>query len=1133
MIPSKSNATAITFTWKGGASGHLNDWNTAANWTQSSGSGSVPGSNSTDIVSIGGTSYTYQPTLSTGTVNIASITVGTSTAPTLTLATGATVNVSGTITLNGSATVIGGGTLSAVTVTTGNSSVSLTIGDGSTGITHFNVSGSLSMNNQYCSLANAGLITLSSGATYTANGTNASIANSGEIDVTGATCTWGTANGVYFTNSGSVYLTKSATNVSPTFAITGGWTSTCFVNQGTFSATSATVNFNSSNANGVTNSGTFYASASPLTFGTNQWTFSNTGTFSALSGSNIQMPSNSSTLSSTSGTMTITGSNITMGGNPSSITNSGSSVCTISNSVVSIAQGGVITQSSSGAFTINGGSAVTIGQNCAINNTGIFYAGTSNGTTASTCSITLNGQSAAINNSTASVVGHFYLGPGSIIYMPADQVKINNNANASGVFTLRSDATGSAAIGPVYSTASTSGTFSIQRYYQGGSTQSGGRYIYRNYRIISSAVHNSAQYNSNNVYGLNYIVGTGNAGQTTGLTSYTNAFVTGCTGCNTAAGNPTLYLYRESIVPNSTGFTSGNFIGITNITNSSGTGVISTSDGSTTSSIPVGNGVLFFDRGPATNWATRTKSPYITPDTVTLTSTGLLNTGSITVKDWYNTGSSFLGCTTTGVGTGSNTNTKVRGFNMVGNPYACSIDWNTSYSGTGITRTNVNPTIWVFNPVTNQYDTYITTSASTGTHYAGNGGAAGTGNATNIIASGQGFFVQATSAAASSLVFTENAKLATAQVTGSSLLMGAPVAETVAQQLRLKMITDSINYDDIVIGFRSTASPKFDGMEDARYIPGNGAAEGLSSLSGDSVKLSINYLPLPKLAPQSIKLFVTAAHSGQYTLQKAALDGLPQIYEVWLIDKYKKDSLDIRNNNNYIFNIDLTDTMSYGINRFEVLIRQNPALGVHLLQFAAAKATGGSKVTWKTENEVNYTNFTVERSNDNGVTFNVVGGFVSSDLGSYSFLDATPAIGANQYRLRLEDLNGAITYSKIVTLQYANGTNDITINNITVYPNPASSTINLAIAQVGSQPANSMSALQSLGTSPALNTTQTGSISYGIKIMSITGSVVKNSTSATASWQDNVSSLSPGTYIIQVTNNKDKSVVGKGTFIKL
>jgi hypothetical protein len=127
------------------------------------------------------------------------------------------------------------------------------------------------------------------------------------------------------------------------------------------------------------------------------------------------------------------------------------------------------------------------------------------------------------------------------------------------------------------------------------------------------------------------------------------------------------------------------------------------------------------------------------------------------------------------------------------------------------------------------------------------------------------------------------------------------------------------------------------------------------------------------------------------------------------------------------------------------VIRQNPALGLHLLSFTATKAVAGSQIVWKTENEQNYTNFTVERSTDGGVTFDVLGGYASGALGSYSFLDKAPSSAVNQYRLKMEDLNGIISYSNIVTLMYANA-NSIVKNNISLYPNPARNILNLTIS---------------------------------------------------------------------------------------
>ena len=56
---------------------------------------------------------------------------------------------------------------------------------------------------------------------------------------------------------------------------------------------------------------------------------------------------------------------------------------------------------------------------------------------------------------------------------------------------------------------------------------------------------------------------------------------------------------------------------------------------------------------------------------------------------------------------------------------------------------------------------------------------------------------------------------------------------------------------------------------------------------------------------------------------------------------------------------------------------------------------------------------------------------------------------------------------------------------------------------------------------------------YDIEIMSTGGSVVRSAISSQPSWQDNIGNLTPGTYIVEIFNNYDKSVVGKSKFVKL
>ena len=71
------------------------DWNTAANWTNISGTASTP-PGTTDIVQIGTAAFTNQPTISTA-VNIKGITFGSVQAATLTIGSGGSLTTSGNI----------------------------------------------------------------------------------------------------------------------------------------------------------------------------------------------------------------------------------------------------------------------------------------------------------------------------------------------------------------------------------------------------------------------------------------------------------------------------------------------------------------------------------------------------------------------------------------------------------------------------------------------------------------------------------------------------------------------------------------------------------------------------------------------------------------------------------------------------------------------------------------------------------------------------------------------------------------------------------------------------------------------------------------------------------------------------
>jgi len=674
-----------------------------------------------------------------------------------------------------------------------------------------------------------------------------------------------------------------------------------------------------------------------------------------------------------------------------------------------------------------------------------------------------------------------------------------------GLLTLKSDATGTASVGIMPPGTTITGNVNAQRFVVGGAGK-------RGYRVLSSPV-NAGGANSG-LYSINYIAN--------------SSYITGTTpssGGIDQAGNPTLYLFRENLTPSQSSFTTGNFRGVSNM-GTGGTANITYSINNDvgTYNIPVGNGFLFFFRGDrsVTSFANETVTSYV-PTNTTFSAIGSLNTGSITVKDWFTATSSNLSFTT--VSTPSPGNGAIRGYNLIGNPYPATINWekynrNSTVANSSIYGSGGLPSkIYQFNSTSKQYATYTQNASildTTTTVYTASPLNSSDGVVSNMIASGQGFFIVATSAT-QSLTFHESAKTsAQASTTNLGKVFAVSVPATGGVQdagMRIKLVMDSVNTDAVVLILNSNGNPKYDD-DDSIDLGGDGALVSLSSLSADSVGLTVNKLPLPKGTQLISRLAVSAVSSGTYTLKMDALENLPALYEVWLMDNFMKDSLDMRANTTYAFKIDNSNPATFGANRFQIVIRENPALGLHLLDFTADKVTGVNTpqvaINWKVENESNYTTFYVQRSTDGGQTFQSIGSLQSDGSGSYSFVDKSPVLTQDQYRLQLSDADNNLTYSSIVTVEYAILSN-ANLATISLYPNPVHDVVNITIT----------------------NTTTASNVSYTITITNSSGTIITTATSTQSTYQNNVSNLLPGTYFIQVVDNNSKAIVGRSKFVKL
>ncbi len=426
---------------------------------------------------------------------------------------------------------------------------------------------------------------------------------------------------------------------------------------------------------------------------------------------------------------------------------------------------------------------------------------------------------------------------------------ISGTLATGGFLTLPSTATNTARIGTA--TGTITGDVIVQRFIPGGSNK-------RKWRFLSSPVNVSGSIELSQY--IDDIFVTAPAGSAAGFDD------------NPFGNNSSIRTYNESI----SGASNNGWTDPTDITNTISTGL----------------GAEVFVRGsrsltdPFMNWTT--------PDDVTIDFIGALNTGTISPTITY----------TPSIGGASTSD----GFNLVGNPYASSIN----FTHSGLTKTNIDDKFWCYNPNTGSYGIYD----------------AGLGDSTNgitrFIASGQAFFIRA-NAASPAITFTEDIKCTTE---GNNYFKGTNSNQNIHSILHIIASNDS-NYRDEALIVQDENASCFSGDEhDAGKLFND--ALNVYTLSDDNVNMTINALPCSSTVDTiSLAVFsyngsniMTTEHQFEFT----GIDNFPSYKRIYLLDLFTNTLTHLANASTYPFNI-TNDKASWGKNRFKLLFA-NSVLGV-------------------------------------------------------------------------------------------------------------------------------------------------------------------------------------------------------------
>lgn len=311
-----------------------------------------------------------------------------------------------------------------------------------------------------------------------------------------------------------------------------------------------------------------------------------------------------------------------------------------------------------------------------------------------------------------------------------------------------------------------------------------------------------------------------------------------------------------------------------------------------TNSMTPGKGFRIFVRG--TREAGRLTGSITSQDAVTLDFSGTVNSGNINMNPTYT------------VANGDAND----GWNYMGNPYPSAIDWNAFHDAgrsgsspdfSGTDYAHLDAVVYVYNAATNSYDSYNPVS---------NGGTLTNG----IIPSGAAFWVKA-SASNPTMTLKESYK--------STSTPGAVFkSEYKDKDFRIRLTKDSINSDEMVLKYIDEATASKDAYDIAKMW---GAEVNIATLGSDKSYLALNSKPFNGES-DTVKLSVYARTTGSYTLNFVNAEEFATNLPMYLLDYYTGDIVDLRTQSTYVFQVNMSNTASYGDSRFELVVGKMPVV---------------------------------------------------------------------------------------------------------------------------------------------------------------------------------------------------------------
>lgn len=357
---------------------------------------------------------------------------------------------------------------------------------------------------------------------------------------------------------------------------------------------------------------------------------------------------------------------------------------------------------------------------------------------------------------------------------------------------------------------------------------------------------------------------------------------------------------------------------------------------------------------------------------------------------------------------------------LVPNPFASPVDLDAVYTAS----TNIHRTFYTWDPRLGGVSStggYITIQYNVGTMTYDIIG--GTTDQTQIVQSGQAFFVQA-NGANPSVVFNESAKSST----NINTVFGVGNGNMDRLRIGLQKPENGslVTVNEVLLTNHNSFSKQVSFSEDAEKLWNN---EENITIKRDGKFLTIERRPFVTNTNDTLFLGLSKlTPNANYTLNLHP-EGFDAGLQAFLVDKLLSTETPI-NLQSASQDINITSATTNANDRWMVVFRGTGNLPNNKINLVATKKNNDIQLIWNIGNEAGIKEYELQRST-NGTNYVAINNQAASNKAEYNNIDTKANNGINYYRVKMTMQNEDVRYSNVVSLNLK-----LQSTIFSVYPNP-------------------------------------------------------------------------------------------------